>query len=333
MRILILGGTLFLGYHLVEAALRNGHEVTIFTRGKSEPNVFPEVERLVGDRDGNLQALEGRRWDAIIDTSGYVPRVVRDSVILLRDATDHYTFISSISVYQDFTLPQMDETAPVAQLDDELSENVAEWYGPLKARCEQIVEEIMPNKALIIRPGLIVGPRDPSDRFTYWPVRIDQGGKVLAPGNPDTLIQFIDVRDLANWIITMVEVKQTGVYQATGPDQLLTMKDLLETCIQTSQSNAELIWIEDTYLVEQGVGAWMEMPLWIPATEDHADMAYFQQVSNRKAVEVGLAFRPLSETIQDTVEWDKARDISMKRKAGLDAGKERELLHKYLEID
>jgi 2'-hydroxyisoflavone reductase len=326
MRILILGGTVFLGYHLVASAMSKGHEVTIFTRGISNSDVYPEVDHLVGNRDGDLDALRGKQWDAVIDTSGYVPRVVEDSVELLRDAVDHYTFISSISVYDDFSSPDIDETAAVAQLKDPLSENIAEFYGALKASCEKVVENAMPGKSLIIRPGLIVGPRDTSDRFTYWPVRIKRGGEVLAPGNPDTFVQFIDVRDLADWIIRMVEHKQTGVYQATGPNKSVTFGTFLETCRQATGSDAQLTWVDESYLVEQEVGAWLELPLWIPATPDYEKMAYFQQVNIEKATRAGLSFRPLEETIQDTIVWDESRDPGLARKAGLNPDKEKELL-------
>lgn len=326
MRILILGGTVFLGYHLVASALSKGHEITIFTRGINNSDVFPEVEHLVGNRDGDLESLRGRRWDAVIDTSGYVPRVVQDSVNLLRDAADHYTFISSISVYDDFSSPDIDETAAVVQLDDPLSENVGEFYGALKASCEKVVEDAMPGRSLIIRPGLIVGPRDTSDRFTYWPVRVKRGGEVLAPGNPDSNVQFIDVRDLADWIIRMVENKQTGVYQATGPDQPLTFGVFLEACKQATGSDAQLTWVDESYLVDQGVGAWIELPLWIPATQVYEKMAYFQQVNIDKATRAGLTFRPLVETILDTIVWDETRDHELVRKAGLNPDKENKLL-------
>ena len=185
MNLLILGGTVFLGRHLVEAALARGHAVTLFNRGQHNPDLFPEVERLRGDRDGDLQALEGRRWDAVVDTCGYVPRVVRASAEMLAPNVDHYTFISSISVYADTSKPGIDEQAPVGTLDDPTTEEVTgESYGPLKALCEQAAEAAMPGRVLNIRPGLIVGPHDPTDRFTYWVRRVAEGGEVLAPGNP-----------------------------------------------------------------------------------------------------------------------------------------------------
>lgn len=206
MKILVLGGTRFLGRHIVEAALAGGHDITLFNRGQNNPDLFPEVEKLRGNRDGDLSALQGRQWDAVIDTCGFVPRIVQASAALLADSVRHYTFISSISVYADFSKPAMNENAPVGTMQDESIEEItAETYGPLKALCERTAEKAMPGRVLHIRPGYIVGPFDPTDRFTYWPRRVATGGEMLAPGRPDSQIQFVDVRDLANWIIRMVE--------------------------------------------------------------------------------------------------------------------------------
>src|SRR5579872_4273010 len=236
MKLLILGGTVFLGRHIVEAALARGHEVTLFNRGQHNPDLFPEVEKLRGDRNGDLAALQGRQWDAAIDTSGFVPRVVRASAEALANAVKHYTFISSISVYADFTKLGIDESSPVAKLVDESVEEVTgETYGGLKALCEQAAEEALPGKVLIVRPGLIVGPDDQTDRFTYWPYRVAQGGEMLAPGRPAHQEQFIDVRDLAQWIVRMVEAGKTGVYNATGPDYVLSTQQLLEVCKRSEE--------------------------------------------------------------------------------------------------
>lgn len=216
MKILVLGGTRFLGRHIVEAALAGGHDITLFNRGQNNPDLFPEVEKLRGNRDGDLSALQGRQWDAVIDTCGFVPRIVQASAALLADSVRHYTFISSISVYADFSKPAMNENAPVGTMQDESIEEItAETYGPLKALCERTAEKAMPGRVLHIRPGYIVGPFDPTDRFTYWPRRVATGGEMLAPGRPDSQIQFVDVRDLANWIIRMVETNRTGVFNAT----------------------------------------------------------------------------------------------------------------------
>jgi 2'-hydroxyisoflavone reductase len=328
MRILILGGTVFLGYHLVQSATKAGHKVTIFYRGKSNPDLFPDVEKLIGDRDGNLASLKGRRWDAVIDTSGYVPRIVSDSVNLLKDLTDHYSFLSSISVYRDFLEAGADENCAVGELEDPSTEDVSVAYGELKALCEQEVMEGMLGRALVIRPGLIVGPQDPTDRFTYWPMRMHKGGTVLAPGNPDAPVQLIDVRDLADWTIRMVERQQTGIYNATGPDYLLTMQTMLDQCIAVTGSNAELTWLNDEFLLEHDASPWMELPLWIPGQGDTEKVAYMLAVNNDKAVAEGLTFRPLSETIQDTLTWDFTRNDSS-RKAGMAMDKEARLLEQW----
>src|SRR6478672_8232941 len=225
MRLLVLGGTQFLGRHLVEVALREGDAVTIFHRGRTNPDLFAgQVERISGDRDGGLDALAGGEWDAVVDTCGYVPRVVAASARALADRCGHYTFVSTESVYGDVGEPGLDESAPVAVLDDPATEVVdGETYGGLKALCEEAAEAAMPGRVLNVRPGLIVGPHDPSDRFTYWPRRLARGGEVLAPGSAEGLVQVIDARDLAEWAVRMVEGGKTGVYNATGPENPLTM--------------------------------------------------------------------------------------------------------------
>jgi len=330
LRILVLGGTVFLGYHIVNSALEYGHDVTIFTRGKSNPSLFPNVKELYGDRDGNLEALKGGKWDAVIDTSGYVPRIVRESAEILADLVDHYTFISSISVYKDFSRPGVNEKSPVKELKkDKSSEDVGKYYGELKALCEQTIESIMPGKALHIRSGLIVGPLDPTDRFTYWPIRINQGADVLAPGNPDNQVQFIDVRDLADWIIKMVEAKQTGTYNATGPDYLLTMKEFLEQCKDVTKSNANITWVSEDFLLNREVQPWIEMPLWISAQGENATVANLLSVNIDKVIAAGLKFRPLSETIKDTISWDSTRSANQKRNAGMTKEKEDKLLKEW----
>lgn len=326
MKLLILGGTVFLGRHIVASARQRGHEITLFTRGERNPDLFPDVEKLRGNRDGNLAPLEGRRWDAVIDTSGYVPRIVRASAKLLRDAVGHYTFISSISVYAGFETPGMDETAPVGMLPDEgVEEITGETYGPLKALCERAVEEVMPGRALIIRPGLIVGPYDPTDRFTYWPRRVARGGEVLAPDRPDRETQFIDARDLADWTVRMVEASAIGVYNATGPAERLTMGRLLDVCNAAGGGTATFTWVPEHFLLDAGIGPWMELPLWVPESEG----AGFSSVSIAKALAAGLTFRPLGETVRDTLAWDAARPADTEHRAGLDAEKERETLRRW----
>ena len=336
MKLLILGGTIFLGRYLVEAALQRGHEVTLFNRGKHNPDLFPEVEKLRGQRSayaegeavpGDLSALQGRTWDAVIDTCGYFPRQVQEATEVLQGSVGHYTFISSISAYAGFSQPDMDESGPVGKLEDESIEQVTgESYGPLKVLCEQAAEAAFPGKTLNIRPGLIVGPHDPSDRFTYWPCRVAKGGAVLAPGGPQIETQIIDVRDLAEWNIRMVEENKVGLYNATGPDYPLTMGVVLETSKTVSGSDAEFVWADEKWLVEQGVAPWMELPLWIPAEEEYAG---FNSVNCRKAIADGLTFRPLAEIIKDTLDWASTRPDDYTFRAGMKPEKEAEILEKW----
>ncbi len=327
MKLLILGGTVFLGRHLVDAALARGHEVTLFNRGQHNPELYPEVEKLRGDRDGDLTALDGRRWDAVIDTSGYVPRIVRASAELLAPNVGHYTFISSLSVYGDTRTPGMDESAPVATMEDPTVEEVAPNYGPLKALCEQAAEAALPGRTLSVRAGLIVGPHDPTDRFTYWPRRVAQGGDVVAPGRPARFIQFIDARDLAEWMIRMVESSRAGIYNATGRHDVLTMGDLLQTCKDVAGSDARFVWIDDRFLNEKEAGPWMELPLWIP--EDWEKMAGFLRVSSEKAIAGGLTERPLAETVRDTLAWDRTRPAETEYRAGMKPEREAALLEAW----
>ncbi|HEX6287987.1 MAG TPA: SDR family oxidoreductase [Herpetosiphonaceae bacterium] len=324
MKLLILGGTAFLGRAIVNAALERGHELTLFNRGQRNPDLFTELEQLRGDRDGNLEALRGRSWDVVIDPSGYLPRVVRDSAELLADAVEHYTFISSISVYADFSTVGMDETAPVGMLEDTSVEEITgETYGPLKALCEQAVEQTLPGRSLIIRPGLIVGPHDPTDRFTYWVERVARGGDVLAPGRPEMPVQIIDVRDLAEWTVQMVEERRTGTYHATGPDRLLTMEQMLTACKGVSGSDARFVWVDEECLQAAGAESWTEVPLWIP---EQPEMRGFLAMSIAKARAAGLSFRPLTTTIRDTLDWSRTRPTDDERRAGLRPEREREIL-------
>lgn len=325
MKILILGGTVFLGRALVEAAQSAGHTVTLFNRGHSNPGLFPQVERLVGDRNESLAALQDRRWDAAVDTNGYFPRQVRQMAGLLSTAVGHYTFISSLSVYADTSQPGLTETAPLAKLTDETVEQVTgETYGPLKALCEQAANQSMPGRCLILRPGLIVGPNDPTDRFTYWPHRVAQGGKVLAPGRPDRRVQFIDVRDLAEWSLAMLEAGQQGVYNANGPAQPLTMGEVLESCRAASKNDARFTWASETYLLDQKVEPWSQMPLWVP--ESDPELAGFFAFDSQKAIAAGLNFRPLAVTVRDTLAWDATRPAEHAWRAGISREREAELL-------
>ncbi|MFN2251310.1 MAG: SDR family oxidoreductase [Anaerolineae bacterium] len=322
MRLLVLGGTVFVGRHLVDQAMGRGHEVTIFNRAITAPGLFPGIEHLVGDRDGDLSALAGRTWDAAIDTCGYVPRLVRDSAALLSGSVDHYTFVSSVSVYADTSAGGVDESAPVGRLGDETVEEVTgETYGPLKALCEQAAEDEMPGRVLVVRPGLIVGPYDPTDRFTYWPRRVAGGGRVLAPGEPSLPVQAIDVRDLASWILNMAEARAVGIYNATGPAAPLAMGDFLATCRAVSGSDAELMWVDEDTLLGAGVVPFTELPLWVPA-----EGAGTFQVAIDKALAEGLRLRPMAETVRDTLKWDSGRPADQPRRAGLTQEREAELL-------
>lgn len=324
MRILILGGTVFLGRALVDAATARGHEVTIFTRGKHNPELYPGLERLRGDRDGGLAPLEGRVWDVVIDTSGYLPRVVRASASLLAASVERYIFISSISVYPDLTIEGIDESAAVATIGDPSVEEITgETYGPLKALCEAAVEAALPGRALLIRPGLIVGPFDPSDRFTYWVERADLGGEVLAPGRADRAVQVIDVRDLGEWTIRMAEARASGIYNATGPDRRLALGEILEVSKAISRSDARFTWVDEAFLGEEKVTAWTEIPVWVP---DEPDSVGLFTVDCRKAFADGLGFRPLEETVRDTLAWCRSLPADRPRRAGLAAAREAELL-------
>jgi 2'-hydroxyisoflavone reductase len=330
-RILILGGTGFLGPQLVEAARARGHTVTLFNRGKTRPHLFPDVEKLQGDRDPKngegLKALEGRSWDAVVDTSGYVPRVVRASAELLAPNVGHYVFISTISVYKELPRPGMDEDSPLATVDDPTNENVQENYGALKALCEKAAEAAFPGRTTHIRPGLIVGPDDPTQRFTYWPVRVARGGEVLAPGSGADTAQFIDVRDLAEWTLLTIENRDTGIFNATGPAKPLTMKGLLEACKEASGSNATFTWADAAFLEKHKVRAWMDMPVWVTPG---GEMAGMSAVSNARAVARGLKFRPTVDTARDTLTWFNGlppeRQATLQKRAGLPPEREREVL-------
>lgn len=327
MKLLIIGGTIFVGRHLVEAAQARGHEVTLFNRGQHNPELYPDVEKLHGDRDGGLDVLKGRRWDAAIDTCGYVPRIVRQSAELLADAVGHYTFISSISVFSDFSKPDMDEDGPLGTLDDPTTEKIdGATYGPLKVLCEQAAEQVMPGRVLNIRSGLIVGPHDPTDRFTYWPVRIAQGGDVLTPADRNVAVQFIDGRDLAEWNIRMVEANKTGVYNATGPDYRLTLAEVLETCRTVSGSDAAFVGVDEAWLEEQQVHAWSDLPIWVPDTEE---MRGFAAIDCRKAIADGLMFRSMTTIAADTLAWAQTRPADYELRAGLKHEREQELLQAW----
>src|SRR5207247_1441901 len=305
------------GRATVDAALARGHDVTLFNRGQTNPGLYPNVEQVTGDRTEGLSALDGHKWDALLDMATFLPRVVRLSVDALRGAVARYVYISSISVYADMTAAPV-EGAAVATLADPASERI-EDYGALKAACEQIVIDAFGDHALVVRPGLIVGPHDPTDRFTYWPRRIAAGGRVLAPAPPDAAVQFIDVRDLGEWIVEATELGLSGVFNATG--ETITFEQLLEAC-QAVSAPVEIAWVPSETLVEAGVGEWMELPLWIAALE----FAAMQRADVSKATKAGLSFRPVAETIADTLAWDAQRDIPRADGVGLTPERELELL-------
>ena len=335
MRILILGGTGFTGPFQVQYALSRGHKVTVFNRGKTHPGELPkEVEQLVGDRNGQLDALKDKKWDVVIDNPTSVPVWVRDVAQVLKGNVERYVFISTISVYADTSKPGTDENAPLAKYtgSDPMKETretiIASkfaLYGPLKALSEKEAEKWFPKQTLIIRPGLIVGPRDETDRFTYWPVRIDRGGEVLAPGEPNDPVQFIDGRDLAEWTIRMVEQRQTGVYNATGPEKMLGIGAMLEGIKAANNSKANFTWVNADFLEAQKVAPWSDMPVWIPPRGEEAGG---NRISIQSALSKGLTFRPLAATAQDTLSWFKSQSAERqaKLKAGLAPEREAEVL-------
>ncbi len=310
MKLLLIGGPKFLGHALIESALTRGHELTTFNRGQTNADAFPELEKLHGDRTQDVSAITGRHWDAVIDTSGYVPADVCRSAEAV-DA-DRYCFISSVSYYADYTEPR-DEYDPPELLadgapDDRLAEDYSN-YGALKALCEQAVNDVFGHRALIVRPGLIVGPNDPTDRFTYWPRRVERGGPILAP--PDQPIQMIDVRDLADFTIRLVEDERSGPFNATSPPRAHSFESMFRDL-----GAEDVVWVTSEFLEEHGVEGWSDLPCWVPPADDA--FAAFQLVPVDRALAAGLTFRPLAETARDVPEWTG--------KAGLTRERETELL-------
>ncbi len=327
MRILVLGGTVFLGRWFVQAALDAGHEVTLFHRGRHGADLFPNARRLIGDRASDLALLDDGSWDAVVDTSGYLPRVVRASFERLRSRAGRYLFVSSVSVYADADAPTLTEDSPMAQLADPSSEDVARDYGALKAACEAVVGDSFGEaRSAIVRPTLIVGPWDPTDRFTYWPVRFADGGDVLVPDRPDQPVQVIDVRDLAEWMLRLVEGEVSGVFNAAGPAEPLTLEGLWRE-LGTAFPGARPVPVSEGFLAEQGVQCWTELPLWI-ASEARADGT--MRADSSRAIAAGLSLRPLAETARDTVEWHRAQ-APRPWLAGLAADRERSLLKLWSE--
>jgi len=322
VKLLVLGGTRFLGRHLVESALSRGHEPTLFNRGRTAPELFAGVERLRGERDGDLAPLRGRSWDAVVDTCGYLPRVVRRSAQALRDAAGRYLFVSSISVYADSSIAGQDEQAPRAALPDPECEDIPEHYGALKAACEDEVQRLFGERAILLRPGLIVGPFDPTGRFTYWVQRVARGGKVLAPPSSDYPVQFIDARDLAEWTLDLLERSQSGAFNASGPARPLRFAAFLDECRRALGARAEFVWPDAAFLERHGVAPWTELPLY--AGDDGRGL---NDVSLARALAAGLRLRPPGETCLDTARW--AHGASLPDGIGLAPQREAELLRRF----
>jgi 2'-hydroxyisoflavone reductase len=331
MKLLILGGTRFIGLHITALALQRGHTVTFFNRGKTHTDRFPEIERIKGDRNGEIDGLKNRRWDAVIDNSGYVPRLVKLSAELLAPSVQQYVFTSSISVYPDFSVAR-DERSPVGTLADPTVEKVDEnTYGPLKALCEQAAQRAMPDRVTVIRPGLIVGPDDNTDRFTYWPARAARGGEFIAPGAPRDAFQIIDARDLAAFTLLAVERHVIGTYNLVSNANDFRFGQLTDACIAAAARLAKpalaprATWIPADFLEAQNVAPWSEMPAWLPAKGDEAA---FAGTSNAAARAAGLSITALPKTVHDTLAWHLARPATERAtlKAGLAPDKEAAVL-------
>lgn len=330
-RVLILGGTGFIGPHFVDALSAGGHKITLFNRGKRDPEVKAGIEQLLGDRNGDIASLEGRDWDAVIDNSGYTPKQVRATADLLKGHVKQYIFISSIAVYADFRKADIDEDYPLAQLKDPTTDVVnGETYGGLKVLCERIVDETFDKNATIIRPTYIAGPGDHTDRFTYWPWRVSKGGEMLAPGAASDPFQFIDVRDLADFMRTCVEKRIGGRYNLCNPPRLVTMGSLLEDSRRITGTDTKITWASPEFLAENAIiGDKAErnyMPIWTSATGEEPGLLL---VSSTRAQKKGLRFRSLDTTIRETLAWQAARPVEKQQlRAGLTFEKEAELLAK-----
>jgi 2'-hydroxyisoflavone reductase len=323
MRVLILGGTAFLGIHLTNELLARRHEVTHFNRGRT--GTAPTGVRTVeGDRVIGFEGLEGERFDAVVDTSGYFPHLVEKSVRFFEPRCSRYMFVSSISVYDDKNEENV-EDSPMKTLPDGASrtEMTPDAYGPLKALCERVVTSVFQERATIVRPGLIVGPFDRTDRFTYWPVRFARGGEILAPGLPEDPVQFVDARDLAAFMVILLESNDGGDYNVTSPQNTFTMGGVMEVCASAARVPQTVRWVEHEFLTEHGVAAWMDLPLWIPPSEN---MPGFMNYDVRRALHAGLTIRPLQETVRDTLAWAQTRPGDYEPRAGITPEREAELL-------
>jgi 2'-hydroxyisoflavone reductase len=332
LRILVLGGTQFIGIHMAEIALERGHAVSLFNRGRSNPGMLPGAEKLKGDRDGDLNALKGRQWDAVIDNSGYVPRHVRLSTELLAPQVGRYLFISTISVYASFAKPNGEDSPLRAPADESVEVVTGETYGPLKVLCEKAVHTAFGNRATIVRPGYIVGPHDSTDRFTHWPARAARGGEMIAPGSAADRMQFVDARDLARFTIDLLERDMTGTFNVTSPPGQFSIGQVINESVAAANALAhpervpQPVWIPKEFL-EQRAGSTLmsDFPIWLPA---QGELAAFAEVDVTRALNVGLRKRPLSNTVYDTLQWHLARPAAERAhpKAGIPADREREVL-------
>ncbi len=325
MRLLIIGGSVFLGRALAAEARTRGHELTLFNRGLAMPTPEHGVKLIRGDRNGDLQELQGGTWDAVMDTCGYFPRQVRCLLATLAGRVGHYTFVSTVSAYADLSRSGLTEADVLGRIADETTETVTmQTYGPLKALGEAAAEQALPGRTLIVRPGIIAGPFDPTDRFAYWVERLAQGGEVLAPGDPARAVQLIDVRDLAMWILAMVETRETGVFNAVGPCQPHTFGELLAGCAQELNPASRLVWVEDGFLRGHGLAEWTKLPLYVPALE--TQLAGLFSVNGAKAWKKGLKLRPFVQTAADTWRWMQSRAGGAAVKNGLERAQEQALL-------
>ena len=340
LNILILGGTGFTGPEQVEYAIARGHSVTLINRNRTRPDFFKgRVEQLIGDLNGDMSALKGRKFDVVIDNPTTAPAWVRNAAQYLVGNTNHYIFISTISAYANDKTAWADESDPTHELPPGLDPFVdittlpanqrGSYYGPLKAYSEKEVQRRYAGMSTIIRPGLIVGPLDRSDRFTYWPYRIDKGGEVLAPGTGNDPVQIIDSRDLAEWTIRVAENRTLGVFNATGPVKPLTMAEMLYGIKAVTTSGAQFTWVPAEFLTEQKIRGWSNMPVWVP---DRPDNVAFSRRKIDKALAAGLTFRPLAVTAKETIDWNKTRPaeelqaLSEGKIAGISAQREADVL-------
>jgi len=336
LKILFIGGTGFIGPHMVRRALERGHTVTLFNRGRTNPGLFPNVEKLIGNRDGGLGVLKGRSWDAVVDTSGYVPRVCRDSAQLLKDNVRRYLFISTGDVYASFSQPGIDENAPLDKYDGPPSDDAAHHYGGFKVLCEKEVMDAYADRYTILRPGWIIGAGDNNEISAYWPVRINRGGEVLAPGDPNDPTQIIDAHDLGKFVIKALEENINGIFNTVGPAGKLTWAEFLYGVRAVTSADVRFTWVSADFLAEQGVLPWTHLPIWWPPRDDYKQPPMFEpggkgfaQIDGRKAIAAGLTFRPLAETAVDIIKEFESRGEAWdakQRRFGLSTQREAEVL-------